>query len=337
MNPTLTLFSLGRNHRFWWRAQIDRITRWIAGIFARPVPVPVRTRASRAALLILAGVLVAGSAPAARAARWDDNGYGYGNRNYYSAEDDRTADGQLVDVQLLVQGQPAPLFVKPDVDRWYFQAFEGRNYAIRLRNNTGQRVGVLIAVDGLNVVNGEQSDLSNQEPMYVLDPWETATIRGWRTSQDQVRKFVFVDEERLYANRTDQANGDMGWIRVLAFREYRPQAWGPGIRDFYRGGQQAPAPEAPQLRGQAKGEAPRDMAGLAPDNQGNPGTGWGDRRYDPVRKVWFQPESVATDQLILRYEYESGLRALGIFPQAWRNRTWERERGEVGYAQPPRW
>jgi len=66
-----------------------------------------------------------------------------------------------------------------------------------------------------------------------------------------------------------------------------------------------------------------------------PGTGWGDRRYDPVQQTTFEPQSWATDRITLRYEYASGLRALGIFPR--RPRVFERERGELGFAQPPRW
>ena len=50
----------------------------------------------------------------------------------------------------------------------------------------------------------------------------------------------------------------------------------------------------------------------------------------------FNPEAQATDHLALRYEYESGLRALGIFPER-RYRLWEREDGRLGFAQPPRW
>jgi hypothetical protein len=130
------------------------------------------------------------------------------------------AQGALVDVQVRVEGETMPLFFKPGTsDRHYFQAFRGKNYALVLTNNTGQRVGVVVAVDGLNVVNGDRSSLSRHEPMYVLDPHESATIRGWRTSLNEVRKFVFVDEERSYAERTGQANGDMGWIRVVSFRE----------------------------------------------------------------------------------------------------------------------
>ena len=133
------------------------------------------------------------------------------------------ADGSLVDVQVMVDGLTAPLYFRPSgSDRLYFQAFKGRNYSLVVRNNTGRRVGVLIAVDGLNVVTGERSSLSRNESMYVLDPNERAVIRGWRTSLDQVRRFVFVDEEHSYAERTDQANGDLGWIRVLSFREVEP-------------------------------------------------------------------------------------------------------------------
>src|SRR5439155_442973 len=109
--------------------------------------------------------------------------------------------------------RPGSPFRPSGSDRLYFQAFKGRNYSLVVRNNTGRRVGVLIAVDGLNVVTGERSSLSRNESMYVLDPNERAVIRGWRTSLDQVRRFVFVDEEHSYAERTDQANGDLGWIR----------------------------------------------------------------------------------------------------------------------------
>ncbi len=266
-------------------------------------------------------------------------------------------DGSLVAVHVLVQGQSAPLFQSWDQgQRFYFQAFQGRRYALELHNNTGQRVGVLVAVDGLNVVNGERSNLRAGEAMYVLGPWETTTIRGWRTSLNDVRQFVFVDEERSYAERTGQANGDMGWIRVLTFREQRPVTWYPyenGRDRRFLDGEPAPSTDeraqrrdAPQAQA-APPAAAKELSKAAPESradggmglgseQGYPGTGWGDRRYDPAQRVDFQSEAYPTDQLVLRYEYASGLRALGIFPERrWRLR--ERESGNMGFAQPPRW
>jgi hypothetical protein len=278
---------------------------------------------------------------------------------------DRTARGNLVDVQVLVEGRSAPLYYAPGHwDRRYFQAFRGRHYSLRVANRTGQRVGVLIAVDGLNVVNGERSSLDRGESMYVLGPWETTTIRGWRTSLEQVRQFVFVDEERSYATRTGQANGDMGWIRVLAFAENRPLAWfeAPRVRrmqgdepsghaeDQLRGGDargaapeanEAPAPNKAGVQGEAM-PSPRaekslaeGMTRSAPQADAYPGTGWGERRQDRVQETWFVAAAAPSDQLVFRYEYATGLRALGIDLNG--ERLWNRERGELGFAQPPKW
>jgi hypothetical protein len=182
-----------------------------------PVPLPVRVPPLRWSALVpalLLGVLcTAAPADAARSSRFE-----------------LTADGRLVDVQVLVGGEATPLYMAPGRwDRRYVQALKGRNYALAVTNNTGRRIGVLIAVDGLNVVNGQRSRLASNEAMYVLDPWERSVIRGWRSSLNDVRKFVFVDEQRSYAERTGQANGDMGWVRVLAFNEaWRPVVEGPG-------------------------------------------------------------------------------------------------------------
>jgi hypothetical protein len=274
---------------------------------------------------------------------------------------DSWVDGKLVDVQIRVDGAAAPLYYAPGrFDRHYVQAFAGRKYSLVLKNNTGRRVAVLLAVDGLNVVNGETSNLRSTEPMYVLGPWEQSTIRGWRSSLDEVRRFVFVDERKSYAQRTGQANSDMGWIRVLAFREQL--SWwdtrdndGRRIKQQYRDdgssvpmpreesskdGARAPqaAPQAPQASGKAVApEAQDNMARGDEGGQNFPGTGWGDRREDHVSRVQFNPEPVALDRIIFRYEYASGLAALGIDPSrhGWQNRLASRD-GEPGFAKAPR-
>jgi len=347
---TLSLIAGAPAALRWLRARIGlspilaRFTaEWCRVPVPVPIPVPRRPRLSPAsALLAFTATLAAFAAVPASA-------QDYQNWSNDRSRYDNTADGQLVDVQVLVDGQTAPLYFAPGRwDREYFQAFRGRNYSLVLRNNTGRRVGVLISVDGLNVVNGERSSLGSREPMYVLDPWERTTISGWRTSLNDVRRFVFVDEERSYAERTGQANGDLGWIRVLAFREQGSQWWNDGrpqVRDNARDeidryGQREAAPSPSDGKRLAKPETQShdNAQGYAYDQPpSNPGTGWGDRKWDPVHETWFVGERNATDHLILRYEYASGLRALGITPWNGRGRVWERERGELGFARPPRW
>jgi hypothetical protein len=315
-----------------------------------PVPAPSpapRPSAAGLALGLVLGALLA-AAPAARAGAWSS-----------------TSDGRLVDVEVLVDGSSAPLYVKPGAwDRRYFQAFRGRNYSLAVTNHTGQRVGVLISVDGLNVVTGERSSLSGAESMYVLGPYERGVIRGWRTSLRDVRRFVFVDEERSYAERTGQASGDLGWIRVLSFREQTPEvriepSWRRddesepyGARTQRRDEAAAPQ-DAREKRGGESGNAKQPTSQDSPPAGGeqakpgaeafrgqpapesNPGTGWGDRSWDPVQRTVFVAAPQPTDRIVLRYEYESGLVALGIDPL--RDRTMDRDRGELTFARPPRW
>ena len=315
--------------------------------------------ASLASMLTASALLTLALAPVAHA---QQNGWSEPRPQVWRGLE-TWAEGSLVDVQVRVDGQAAPLYFAPGrgQDRRYLQAFAGRNYSLVLRNNTGRRVAVLVAVDGLNVVSGEISRLRPEEQMYVLSPWQTTTIRGWRTNLSEVRRFVFVDERRSYAERTGQANSDMGWIRVLSFRERQPLAWGQ-TKNFYRDSSPslpAPPPQDAQDSRVRENDAKRDAAppapqasgkAVAPEAQDNmargeandggtfPGTGWGERRHDPVRRVEFDPERRATDQLIFRYEYNSGLRALGILPVQgpWRERLSTRD-SDLGFAKPPTW
>src|SRR5262249_3470944 len=147
----------------------------------------------------------------------------------------------------------------------------------------------------------------------------------------------------------------------LPWWETSRNEWGH-IKGLYRDGGPAPGSQldrAPESNGQPKDQAapaptmpfsPESRSRAAvPEAQDNlargdeesgrsfPGAGWGDRRHDHVDRVQFTPEPVAVDQLIFRYEYASGLAALGIVPvdRSWRWRLHERD-GELGFAKPPR-
>lgn len=266
------------------------------------------------------------------------------------------AQGRLVDVRILEGDRPTTLYSRGwswSPARRYFEAHEGEHYAVEMRNLTDRRIAVVMSVDGLNVLNGSRSSLSSGEPMYVLGPRECAVIRGWRTSLDEVQQFVFVNEQVSYAARVGKANGDMGWVRVATFEEQHPLACIDDSR-YDRGGHDgdsneprakdessqngAPSSEpeaarkttapAPQLQGQA-----RDQLGRVDERESVPGTGWGERRSDRVERTDFQPVATFTDQLIFRYEYSSGLQALGILPNV--NRVLERENGQLGFVRPP--
>jgi hypothetical protein len=204
-------------------------------------------------------------------------------------------------------------------------------------------VGVVLAVDGLNVVSGDRERFSHRPGrMYVLDPWDATDVRGWRTSLDEVRRFTFVDERGSYASRTGQANEKMGWIEAAVYRERRPPevtlVTPPRRQGDARGtaGEEAARPGSPAAAPTAEAEA--KGAGAARDRareEGFPGTGWGERRVDRAVVVAFEPETHPTERVTLRYEYRSALVALGVLPpRPHRDRLRERD-SAAGFARPP--
>ena len=265
--------------------------------------------------------------------------------------------GALVGVSVEVDGARAPLFPSPDgANRFYLEARPRASYAVKLANRTGERLGVLLTVDGLNAISGERDAAPGR--MYVLGPWEQMTVGGWRTSLADVRRFTFVDERASYAVRSGKANGRIGWIEVAVYREQRryvarPRPWPwreDGGRseesesaDEARSGSMPPPASAPSEGADAPSAkleaAPSERSRNSPGGGSFPGTGWGPRTEDPAVVVTFEPESAPADRVTLRYEYRSALLALGVLPRPWpaRDRLRERERGDEGFAKPPAW
>ena len=275
--------------------------------------------------------------------------------------------GSLVSVSVEAEGRALPLYPAPDGSgRFYLEAREGARYAVTIANRTHERLGVVLTVDGLNAISGDRDRAgvwAGSPPlgrMYVLYPWDSASIKGWRTSLEDVRRFTFVDERASYAARSGKANSRMGWIEVAVYRErprpyvYRTDPYeGSGARDegrersadaeagaadAGRAGEEAGADR--QDRPSARAEAPAMKAPSAPTlpEGGYPGTGWGAHEDDRAMLVNFEPQATPAERVTLRYEYASALRALGILPAPWwaRDRLREREAGESGFARPPR-
>ncbi|HET8646794.1 MAG TPA: hypothetical protein VFO85_14965 [Vicinamibacteria bacterium] len=246
--------------------------------------------------------------------------------------------GGTVALSVQVDGATVPLYAATDGSgRRYVEARRGARYTLRLVNRTGERVAALITVDGLNVISGERQPVTQRGRMYVLDPWESADIQGWRTSLDDVRRFTFVDEQASYAARAGKATARMGWIEMAVYRERQRYTWrSPDVttQDAPSAGAPTPALETrSREEGAAKAQG-RDAESGA--RRSYPGTGWGERVHDSVRLVDFEPEAHPAERITVRYEYASALRALGILPwQSTRDRLRERERGQAGFAQPP--
>src|SRR5690606_8703538 len=56
----------------------------------------------------------------------------------------------------------------------------GHRYGVRLTNTSGERVLVVLSIDGVNAVSGQTAHPS--QTGYVLAPFQSAEINGWRKS-----------------------------------------------------------------------------------------------------------------------------------------------------------
>ena len=90
------------------------------------------------------------------------------------------------------------------------------NTAVRIRNCTGARVLVVTSVDGVNVISGDTAAPSQSG--YVLEPWGSVEITGWRKSMDRTAAFYFTDLGDSYAARTGRPQ-NVGVIGVAVFQE----------------------------------------------------------------------------------------------------------------------
>jgi len=211
--------------------------------------------------------------------------------------------------------------------RAYLEAKRGRNYGIRVHNHTSGRIGLVIAVDGRNIISGEKSRLRPSEPMYVLGAHEQASYQGWRTSDTRVQRFFFTEVENSYA----EAWGDrsaMGVIAVAVFQE------APQVHPRRQSGRQGMAPKAA-----APAESRSGKSMQSADAASAPGTGFGDGHHSRSVRVHFKPQRHAFKEHFLKYEWRQTLVNLGIIGEnPPRNRFWPDQFDQVqspGFAPYP--
>ena len=237
-----------------------------------------------------------------------------------------------------------PVKLRPGLRKVYAEAVKGDHYRIEVVNRLDRRVGLVIAVDGRNIISGTKSWLKSDERMYILEPYGSGSFAGWRTDRDRINRFYFTDVPDSYASAFGDESA-MGVIAVALYPEVR-RCEPPAL-------QSEAAPSAMHGReGKAAGAADRAQeAPAAPSAAGeltkskvagseraleSAGTGYGRGEYSPSRVVAFEPERQALETIYLKYEWRSTLCRLGVVecvqpPRRPPNRLWD----NAGYAPPP--
>ena len=191
---------------------------------------------------------------------------------------------------------------------FYMEAVRGEKYSIRVTNRQNSRIGVVIAVDGRNIISGQKSFLKNSERMYIIEPYATGVFEGWRTGMDRTNRFYFTGQSDSYAEKVFADASAMGTIAVAAYREKA----------------RAVVPVTPQERknsSRSKGAGGRSSSERCAKDE-EAGTGFGETTYSPAYEVAFEPESGAAGTVVLKYEWRSELCSKGIVECDKPNRLW---------------
>ena len=115
--------------------------------------------------------------------------------------------GDVVDVRVLSDsGEVFPKYrtyprCPQEGKFFYMEAVKGQRYSIQVTNKSDRRIGIVIAVDGRNIVDGKKSDLKRNERMYIVGPHESNTFEGWRTGMDRTNRFYFTEQSNSYAEK----------------------------------------------------------------------------------------------------------------------------------------
>lgn len=243
---------------------------------------PRRRFALRSALLLTAATLLA-AAPGA---------FARGYRDYGPVE------MTLIDRD---RGHELPNY--PHRGQLWVPGAPGHRYSVRLTNRSPERVLVVLSVDGVNAVSGQTAD--PDQAGYVLEPWQSTEVAGWRKSMRDVAQFYFSDFRDSYASRTGRPH-DVGVVGIAVFEEARR----PPPR--YYGDRERAMPDAPA----APSSAPEMARAPAQSRAQSIGTGHGYREYSPVSRTGFVRASRRPVQITeLRYDDERTLVSRGIVPR----------------------
>lgn len=216
--------------------------------------------------------------------------------------------GSLLDLTIVDRDTGVTLPTYTDAGRLYVAGTPGHRYSVRLHNRSGSRVLAVLSVDGVNAVSGQTA--SPDQTGYVLDPWESTRISGWRKNLDEVAQFNFTALPNSYAARTGRPE-NVGVIGVAVFTERLPLQ---RARDEIATQKMQPSqPASAPMEGQSRGGAAKDSADSQARSSERLGTGHGAREFAHVDTTTFTRDSSnPAETLAIWYDSYSNLVEQGV-------------------------
>jgi hypothetical protein len=119
------------------------------------------------------------------------------------------------ELTVVVNNRPIDEYKHPQkTQTYYIEGRKGSTYKLRYKNYTARRQKIVLSVDGLNVMSG---DIDWQRG-YVVEPYASLVVPGWRKDSGNVAKFEFSSIKQSYNQHND--SGQAQNIGVIGCRVY---------------------------------------------------------------------------------------------------------------------
>ncbi len=213
-------------------------------------------------------------------------------------------------VQLVDEwGRSLPTFASRG-GTWVEGVFNQR-YNVQVTNHSGARIEAVVTVDGRDVLSGKSGDWRNQRG-YVINPYDSVTIEGFRTSMSAVAAFRFTSPGDSYSARMGSAQ-HLGVVGVAVFAErHRPPPPPPVAVFAPEGADERSSPKA-GLGSRRAPAGPMGQAEPSPAKPNNLGTRYGEQRYSAVSETAFERATEAPNTVLaVYYDDRAGLMRRGI-------------------------
>lgn len=99
------------------------------------------------------------------------------------------------EVNILINGKPVREFYHNG--KFYIEARQNSEFSVKLKNHSHKKILCVLSIDGIDSLKGKPG--SEAESGYVLNPYSSTEIKGYRIDDNSVASFVFTDGKQSYS------------------------------------------------------------------------------------------------------------------------------------------
>lgn len=242
----------------------------------------------------------------------------------------------LIQLQVHVNGRPIQEYRGPD-GQTYVEGREGSNFELEIKNLTNRRVLIHPTIDGLSCMTGKEGDRNDSSNGYVLGPWGSICVPGWRLNDSEVAKFLFSGAGKSYAEKIGKGK-NKGVIACVVWEEhptftytinYPETKWSSqDVYGIYNTSGCTPRPIQSTTSQDTDVVLCCNTCSEVHDRgvpevgtSFNLGTGFGKKSEHAVHSVYFNPEKDPACVAIIYYDNRDGLKKRGIKLNEKENKT----------------